>query len=151
LPTILIAEDDLLVAYMLEQTVLQAGYRVCGIARTVSEGVKLGALHRPALAIIDVRLADGGFGTEIIAELRGGLPALGVLYATATANTGSVQLTSVDGHACLGKPYSGRDLVQALKLVEALVGGRAALPPFPVRFQLLTEPTLPHPRGGANG
>lgn len=149
MPTILIAEDDLLVASMLEQTVLKAGYQVCGIARTVSEGVALGERHRPELAIIDVRLAEGGFGTEIIARVRGGLPTLGVLYAT--GNTGSVRLTSVDGHACLGKPYSGPDMVQALKLVEALVGGGVAEPPFPVRFQLLVASASPQFRGAANG
>ncbi len=141
MPTILIAEDDLLVADMLERTVDEAGYQVCGIARTVSEGVVLGQLHRPELAIIDVRLAEGGFGTEIVARLRVCLPGLGVLYAT--ANAGSVRLTSDDGHACLGKPYSGPGIVQALKLVERLVGGDPAVPPFPVRFAFLAAPPRP--------
>ncbi len=137
-PKVLIAEDDLLVADMLEQTVVRAGYQVCGIARTVTEAVALGALHRPELAILDVRLADGGFGTQIVARLRGGLPTIGILYAT--GNAGSIPLTAADGHACLEKPYIGRDIVRALKLVEAVVAGGLPEPPFPVRFQLLAAP-----------
>jgi hypothetical protein len=35
MPSVMIAEDDLLVADMLEETLIQAGYDVCGIARTV--------------------------------------------------------------------------------------------------------------------
>jgi ActR/RegA family two-component response regulator len=134
----LIAEDDLLVADMLEQVVLRAGYQVCGIARTVSEGIALGEQHRPELAIIDVRLAEGRLGVEIVAALRGGLPALGILYAT--GNAGSTPLTSADGHACRGKPYTNRDMVRALKLVEAIVGGGSAVPPFPARFRVLDAP-----------
>lgn len=142
-PKILITEDDLLVADMLEQNLLKAGYEVCGIARTVSEGVKLGELHRPDVAIIDVRLAEGGVGTELAARLRGVLPALGVLYAS--GNIGSIPLTAQDGHGCLGKPYTGRDIVHALKLVEAIAAGAAVAPPFPARFQFLAE--IPEPAG----
>lgn len=147
MPSILIAEDDLLVADMLERTMLAAGYEVCGIARTVSEAVALGERHRPALAVVDVRLAEGGFGTEVVALLRSSLPALGVLYAT--GNTGSVRLTAADGHGCLGKPYSAGDIVRALRLVEAVAGGGAAVPPFPVRFQLLGAPAPARPGPGA--
>ena len=68
-PKVLIAEDELMIADMLEEILVEHGYEVCGIARTVAEGIALGRLHKPDLAIIDLRLADGGFGTEIAAQL----------------------------------------------------------------------------------
>ena len=66
MPSVMIAEDDLLVADMLEETLTQGGYDVCGIARTVDKAVELGERHRPDLAILDIRLAEGGLGTEVL-------------------------------------------------------------------------------------
>ena len=68
MPKVLIAEDDLMIADMIEEVLLDAGYEVCGIARTVAEAVALGHRHRPDLAIIDMRLADNGIGTDIVVE-----------------------------------------------------------------------------------
>ncbi|MGA2258611.1 MAG: response regulator [Thermoguttaceae bacterium] len=67
---VLIAEDDLMIADMSEEILVDAGYEVCGIARTVSEAVALGRVHKPDLALIDHRLADGGLGSEVAARLR---------------------------------------------------------------------------------
>ena len=38
---VLIAEDDLMIADMLEMSLVDSGYEVCGIARTVAEAVAL--------------------------------------------------------------------------------------------------------------
>jgi CheY-like chemotaxis protein len=65
---VLIAEDDLMIADMTEEILQTNGYEVCGIARTVAEAVALGRDHLPDLAILDMRLADGGLGTQIAAE-----------------------------------------------------------------------------------
>ncbi|WP_305321963.1 response regulator [Bradyrhizobium sp.] len=129
----MIAEDDLMIADLAEEILIDAGYEVCGIARTVAEAVALAHKHKPDLAVLDFRLADGGLGTEIAAQL---LPfgKLGVLYAT--GNMSQVVLTTADGDACLSKPYSATDLVRALKIVSEISSGNA-LPPFPKGFQIL--------------
>jgi two-component system, response regulator PdtaR len=57
---ILIAEDELMIADMLEEALTASRYEVCGIARTVDEAVALSELHGPDLAVVDVRLAKGG-------------------------------------------------------------------------------------------
>jgi DNA-binding response OmpR family regulator len=99
---VMIAEDDLLMADLLEDVLVEAGYEVCGIARTVEEGIELSQAHKPDLAILDLRLANGGLGTDLAARLsRQNRP--GVLYAT--GNGGQLGLTKADGEACLGKPY----------------------------------------------
>jgi DNA-binding response OmpR family regulator len=66
---VLIAEDDLFMADMLEEVLVGAGFQVCGIARTVEEGVALGKRHKPDLALLDLRLAAGGLGPEIAGRL----------------------------------------------------------------------------------
>ena len=134
MPKVLIAEDDLIIADMAEMVLVEHGYEVCGIARTVPEAVALGRHHKPDLAVFDQRLADGGFGTEIAAQL-GAPDGLGILYAT--GNTAHVMQNAVNGQGCLAKPYSPADLLRSLELVAEIVATGTASPPFPLGFQLL--------------
>ena len=139
---ILIAEDDLMIADMIEEILVEEGYEVCGIARTVAEAVALGRAEKPDLAIIDLRLADGGRGTDIVAQLRP-LGRLGVLYAT--GNIAGVMFGANDGHACLVKPYSSADLLRSLKIVAEIVASGTASPPYPRGFQVLPPATIAPP------
>ncbi len=138
---ILVVEDDLMIADMAEEILVEAGYDVCGIARTVDEGVALARRYKPDLALIDLRLADGGLGTSIAAQL---VPfgALGILYAT--GNMAQVILFDTDGHACISKPYRSIDLLHGLKLVSEIVTTGKAETPFPRGFQVL-RPVAPAP------
>jgi DNA-binding response OmpR family regulator len=129
---VLIAEDDLMIADLAEEILVDEGYEVCGIARTVAEAVALAQHHKPDLAVLDLRLADGGLSTDIAAELLP-LGRIGVLYA----NTSQVVLTTVDGDASLSKPYRFADLLRSLEIVAEIVATGKALPPFPKGFQVL--------------
>ena len=131
---VMIAEDDLLMADLLKDMLIERGYEVCGIARTVDQAVELGERHKPDLAILDVRLAEGGLGMDIAARLnRPGRP--GILYAT--GNVGQIGLTNADGEACLGKPYRPEDVVRALQIVEQIVTTGTSSGPFPKGFYVL--------------
>jgi CheY-like chemotaxis protein len=134
---VLIAEDDLVSADMTEETLVGHGYEVCGIARTVSQAVALGLQHLPDLAVIDLRLANGGLGTDIVAQL-GAVGRLGVLYATGDA--AQVILTASDGHACLTKPFGAGELLRGLEIVADLVATGTAASPLPRGFQVLSPP-----------
>jgi DNA-binding response OmpR family regulator len=133
MPKILIVEDELMIADMIEGVLVGKGYDVCGIARTVAEAVALGRLHQPDLAILDVRLADGGLGTEVAIQLRR-LFKVGILYST--GNSAEVLISS-EGEACLAKPYRWADLLRSLEIVADIVAERKASPPFPRGFQIL--------------
>lgn len=131
---VLIVEDEFLVADMAEEILNAHGYEVCGIACNVAEAVALDRQHRPDLAIIDLRLADGEAGTDVAARLseRSGV---GILYTT--GNMAQIILTAVDGHACLAKPYHGAELLRSLEIVAGIAATGTATPPFPRRFQVL--------------
>lgn len=131
--TVLIAEDDLVMADMVELALAKAGYTVCGIARTVAEAVILANERTPDLAVIDMRLANGGLGTEIAAA--GALNGVGILYATGNAST--VVMAGAAGQACLTKPYTFPDLLRSLELVEGMKKSGSAWPPFPRGFRIL--------------
>lgn len=131
---VLIVEDDLMIADLAEEVLVDHGYEVCGIARTVADAVALALHHTPDFAVIDMRLADGGLGTEIAAQLES-LGGLGILYAS--GNVSHVMLTAANGHACLAKPYSDSDLLRGLEIVAEIVAtGKASLP-FPRGFRVL--------------
>jgi CheY-like chemotaxis protein len=133
---VMIAEDDLLIAEMLGEILIEGGYELCGVARTVNKAVELGERHKPDLAVLDLQLANGGFGTEIAARLnRQG--DLGVLYATGDVDLSS-GLTRGNGEACLRKPYGPGDLILALKIVEQIVSTGMASLPFPQGFFVLS-------------
>ena len=131
---VLIVEDDLMMADFMEELLVDHGYAVSGIARTVAEAVALAQHSKPNLVILDMRLADGGLGTEVAAQLLPpGRP--GILYAT--GNMSQVALTSADGDACISKPYRSADLLRSLEIVSEIVAAGKAQPPFPRGFQLL--------------
>src|ERR1700722_4755344 len=104
---VLIAEDDLLIADMAEELLTDHGYEVCGIGRNVADTLTLARHHKPDLAILDMRLADGDLGTRIADELAD-VDRLGILYVT--GNVAAVTSAAAHGHACLAKPYRTGDL-----------------------------------------
>jgi DNA-binding response OmpR family regulator len=134
--TVMIAEDDLLIADMLEDALVAGGYEVCGIARTVKQGIELGDRCKPDFAVLDIRLADGGLGTDIAARLHS-RHGVGILYAS--GNSSHMGLTKDDGEALLHKPYRAGDVVRALKIVEQIVRTGEAPQPFPRGFSVLID------------
>ena len=138
---VVIAEDDLTIADLAEEVLVEHGYEVCGIARTVAEAVALVRHHLPDLAILDLRLADGGLDTEIAAQLRP-FGRLGILYAT--ANISQVNLTDVDGTARLSKPYRSADLLRSLEIVVEIVATGATRLSLPRGLKILNPSNPTH-------
>jgi len=134
---VLIAEDDLMIAGLLEDVLIASGYEVTGCAASVDEAVLLGELHKPDLAVLDFRLARGGRGPEIARRLNS-KGKFGVLYATGD-NARICKLTLADGEASITKPYRPEDLVRGLEIVREIATGGTASPPFPLGFCLLLE------------
>jgi DNA-binding response OmpR family regulator len=128
---VLIAEDDPTLAELLAAVLIEHGYAVVGVARTVTEAVTLALEQKPDLAVLDFHLADGRLGTEIVAELKN--PEIGVLYAT----THPEVLTPADGHACLQKPYRYPDLLRGLEVVRDILIAGKAIPPVPSALRVL--------------
>jgi DNA-binding response OmpR family regulator len=128
----LIVEDDLMLADFAEEILVEHGYEISGIARTVADAIALARRSRPDLVILDLRLAEGGLGTEVASQLPPlGRP--GILYVTGNMS----QVALVHGDACLAKPYRSADLVRGLEVVAEIIATGKAQPPFPQGFQLL--------------
>ena len=135
-PVVLIVEDDLIIGDCLEEILEKAGYSVCGIATTTEQAIELGKRYNPDLGVFDLRLSDGGMGTDVGAAL---LPrdGFGVLYAS--GNPDHERFRNAVGAAVIGKPYNATSIVMALGVVRERLHGMP-LSAFPPRFRLLDSP-----------
>lgn len=139
---VMIVEDDFMIADSLEETLLEAGYEVCGIASKVKEAIEMGKTYRPDLAIIDLRLANGEYGTEVAAAICQDSK-IGVLYAS--GNPEHPLLERAQGEACLSKPYTGEMVVTALQVVGERMAKSERRSAFPQGFRLLQASVLHDP------
>lgn len=116
--TILIVEDEPLVAFDNELRVVDAGYRVAATVDTEAEAIAVLQREPIDLVLADVNLSRGGSGVEVarVASERN----IPVLFATGTC----------PGHAkqyaigCLIKPYSAVELVRSIDAVDRLIVGK---------------------------
>ena len=130
--SVLIIENDLLIADMLYEVVCNDRFAVRGIARTVEQAIGLAAQHRPQLAIVDVRLSKGDLGTTAAAILMAEYNT-GILYTTGSMDA----LTNASGHAVLLKPFLLHHVEPALSVVAELVETGTSKLPRPPRMIML--------------
>ena len=69
--TVLIIEDEPLIALDIQTLVEQLGHDVTTIARTHTEAVRAALKRRPGLILADIQLADGSSGLDAVNEILG--------------------------------------------------------------------------------
>jgi CheY-like chemotaxis protein/DNA-directed RNA polymerase specialized sigma24 family protein len=67
--SVLIIEDEPIIALDIEAMVQELGHDVIGIARTHKEAVATVRARRPGLVLADIQLADGSSGLEAVNEI----------------------------------------------------------------------------------
>lgn len=67
--SVLVIEDEPLVASHIEAIVQDMGHRVVGIAATAREANDAFAAHQPGLVLADIQLADGSSGLTAVANI----------------------------------------------------------------------------------
>jgi two-component system, response regulator PdtaR len=68
--SILIVEDEALIASYIEEVLGESGFRVAGIAASGHEALSLAAETNPDLALVDIRLTGPIDGIELACQLR---------------------------------------------------------------------------------
>jgi DNA-binding response OmpR family regulator len=123
--TVLVVEDEPLVAFDNEHALVQAGYRIAATVEDHGHAVLAIDAGGIDLVITDVGLRGLLTGIDVAAYAQSkGLP---VLFVTAACPVDARTLAI----GCLAKPYHPRDLIAAIRLVDALLRGvrRPKLPP----------------------
>lgn len=113
--SILVVEDETLVAMNLESILLDLGHSVIGPISTLSElDSALEAGFQADVAILDINIA----GEEIYPHARR-LQALGIPLVFASGYGASGISEDFIGHTVVAKPYTERDIAGGLSAVRA--------------------------------
>lgn len=67
--SVLIIEDEPIIALDLATVVERLGHRVCDTARTRTEAVQKAGQHRPGLVLADIQLADNSSGIDAVRDI----------------------------------------------------------------------------------
>ncbi len=109
--TVLVVEDDFLIALDLETTLERHGWRVLGPAPNVEEALRLLDAERPDVALLDINL-----GHETVTPVAVALRSLQVPFVLSSAfdPTGVAGMEVLAGAPKVGKPASERRLLSEL-------------------------------------
>lgn len=81
--TLMIIEDEGVIAMDIENIATDMGHRVLGIARTHAQAVALATRHAPQLILADIQLADDSSGIAAVSEILGDGSDIPVIFITA--------------------------------------------------------------------
>jgi DNA-binding NarL/FixJ family response regulator len=121
--TVLIVEDQMLIAWHLSDTVEGAGHRVLAIARDPAEAMEAAAKQRPDFALMDIRLHGGTSGLEAARMLY---ECWGVRSIYLSANLDAATRAQTDQWqplAFIGKPFLPAEVLEAVERAANLVPG----------------------------
>ncbi|NKC31985.1 response regulator [Falsiroseomonas selenitidurans] len=121
--SVLLVEDEDLVALAAEEALQDHGFRVCGTAATEGAALELAARHAPDFAVVDLHLGQGGSGLKVGRALA----AVGVqvLYATGHGLAWRQEMEDTGARGCLTKPYQPDEVPRALEALGRLQDGGA--------------------------
>ena len=111
--SVMIIEDEAIIAMDIESIVAEMGHRITGIARTRDEAVKLGRTDPPDLILADIQLADNSSGIDAVNDLLAELDMRPVIFITAFPErllTGD----KPEPAFLISKPYSVDQVVSAV-------------------------------------
>ncbi len=114
--TILIVEDERIIAKGIEKRLGVLGYSVVGSTGSGETAIRLAAELRPDLVLMDIHLGAGMDGIEAAARIREALE-LPVVFLTAFSDDATLQrakLTEPFGYIL--KPYEDKDLQTAIEI-----------------------------------
>ncbi|MCF8707544.1 response regulator [Rhizorhapis sp. SPR117] len=117
--SVLIVDDEYLIAESLRMQLEDMNLTVCGIAATAKYAVALAAKHQPDLVLMDMRLAGEEDGVDAALAIH----ALGiakVIFITGSREPATMARIQLDHpSAVLFKPIFGRQLQKAVETALA--------------------------------
>jgi two-component system, response regulator PdtaR len=119
--SILIVEDEALVASYIGKFLGDSGFRVAGIAASAREALSLAAESHPTLALVDIRLTGPMDGVELACLLRErfDLPAI---FLSGRLDAGTIERARVaQPLGFLAKPFLPSQMFNAIERAATLL------------------------------
>jgi len=104
--TVLVIEDEAVVALFLTDVLEEMNCQVCAVAPSGRAALDLAAKHRPDLAMVDVRLKGDLDGVETALQLHNRFGIRSVLLSGDPEALQTAQSRGVEPIAVLTKPYT---------------------------------------------
>lgn len=121
--TLMIVEDEVLVAITLRDELEDAGYHVLDLTDRHAEALEVATACKPDLALVNIRLAGQDDGIELAEQLK----ALGVPVLLISGQVDRARSAQTVAIASLPKPYDAADMVLAVAYLFARLQGDASL------------------------
>jgi CheY-like chemotaxis protein len=120
--SVLIVEDEALIAAYIEEVLAESGFKVAGIAASGTEALSLAAEMRPALALVDIRLTGPIDGIELACLLRQkfALPSIFLSAVIDAETTERAQAAQPLGF--LRKPFLPSQVFRAIEQALTVIG-----------------------------
>lgn len=116
--SILIVEDEAIIAYDLASKLRRGGYEVAGITATGEEAIEFVRLHQPALVLMDIRLAGAIDGITAAQQIQREYN-LRILFMTANSDPATEErIRQVGSVGRIGKPFDHREI--SLQIEKAI-------------------------------
>lgn len=109
--SILIAEDEAVIAMLLGEVLVSLGHSICASVATADEAVAAAVAHNPDLIIIDAGLRDSS-GMDAIAAITASAP---VAHIFISGNKTAV-LAQRPGALVIEKPFDEGMLISAINI-----------------------------------
>lgn len=121
--TLMIVEDEVLVAIVLRDELQDAGYHVLDLTDRHAEALDVAKASKPDLALVNIRLAGRDDGIELAAQLK----ALGIPVLLISGQISRARSAMTVAIASLPKPYAAADMVLAVDYLLARLQGDLSL------------------------
>ncbi|MBD2355764.1 response regulator [Tolypothrix sp. FACHB-123] len=118
-PTILIVEDEWVIALDIKQHLQKLGYSVSGTANSAEKALELVATTKPALVLMDIYLQGDKSGIEAAEQIRQQFQ-IPVVFLTAHADEATLtQAIATHPYGYIVKPFEEQDLIIAIQVALA--------------------------------
>jgi DNA-binding response OmpR family regulator len=127
--TILIVEDNALIAMTVETTLSDAGYKVLGPAASTDRAIAIAESTPPRIALMNIELRDGSSGVELARTLK---RRWGTTVIFVTGQVADAREHRDVAIGFLSKPCSDEALLATIRIADQIILGekpdRAAFP-----------------------
>ena len=114
--TVLIVEDEGLIARNLQERLIEAGYRVCGLASTGEDAVRLAREEDPDLVLMDIRLQGEMTGVQA-ARAIWEAQQIPIVFVTANADPSTLdEVKTVPNYGYVAKPLHSASIQAVVEL-----------------------------------
>ncbi len=124
LETLMIVEDEALIAMALREELQDAGYRVLNLTDRHAEALEVARAEKPDLALVNIRLAGRDDGIELAEHLK----ALGIPVLLISGQVSRARSAKTVAIGSMPKPYDAADMVLAVTCLLARMKGDVSLP-----------------------